>query len=170
MHFDPGFWAKIRPQDGGRFAHWRQPAVPRRTRPSSKTTALQTPIKRKAPTNETPTLALTPIEIDSIVQGAPAEVSAGLDEDGTPTVENFRLALGSSSIACLGEDRESLDRPDAPAESARGASSTMPPVPAALPERTAPSPDPLPRGQRRTRETLRADAIKPPDVPPTRKR
>jgi hypothetical protein len=73
-------------------------AVPRRTRSSTQTTAIRPPLKRTARTEETPTLPLTPIEVDSIVQGAEASSVLHADAPTRPTIEIFRPALGSAPI------------------------------------------------------------------------
>lgn len=123
--------------------------MPRRTRSSTQTTALRPPIQRAASTEETPTLPLTPIEVDSLVRGASAEVVVTADASTRRTVETVRLARGSSSLRTA-PARPRIEPPAAPA--------TAPP---------ASGIEPLPeRGTRRTRQTLRADAISP----PTRKR
>lgn len=134
--------------------------MPRRTRSSRRTTALRPTTKRTAPTEETPTLPLTPIEVDAIVRGASTEVVVIADASTRPTVEAVRLALGSESLrTAVASPRIKL--PVAPAE--------VPPMSTveALPRRGAP-PTPggetLPeRGTRRPRETLRTDAIRPPN-------
>jgi len=49
-------------------------------------------------TEDTPTLPLKPVEIDAVMQGtSPASTPPGLAHSA-PTVENVRLALGSSPI------------------------------------------------------------------------
>ena len=138
--------------------------MPRRTRSSIQTTAIRPPIKRAAPTEETPTLALTPIEVDSLVRGASADAAVPPDASTRPTVENLRLALGSSSL------RNAPASGDGAAAPPEAAPATAPPGPATAPAaptgRLSPSAIAAGRGARRTRETLRADAIRP----PTRKR
>ncbi len=131
--------------------------MPRRTRPSIQTTAIRPPLQRTAPTAETPTLPLTPIEVDSLVQGASAEDMLAPDASTRPTVENFRPALGSSPLPSALRDADVARPPTEPA---------TPPPSAAAPTRKL-SPSAIAgRGTRRLRETLRADAIRP----PTRKR
>jgi hypothetical protein len=120
--------------------------VPRRTRSSSRTTALRAPTKRPARTEETPTLPLTPIEVDALVRGASADVVIAADVSTQPTVEAVRLALGSESIrTAVASPRIVL--PVAPAQA------PLPSGDEALPE----------RGTRRPRETLRTEAIRPPN-------
>ena len=87
-------------------------AVPRRTRSSTQTTAIRPPLKRTAPTEETPTLPLTPIEVDSIVQGAEASPVVHADAPTRPTMEIFRPALGSAPIPTVEQAALSLSIPD----------------------------------------------------------
>jgi hypothetical protein len=96
------------------------------------------------------------VEIDAIVQSAAVGSPIPGDPDSHPTVESFRLALGTSPSL------EPLAPPDP---------SAAPPS-ATLPEATPPAgvrpPPPISeRGTRRTRESLRVDAIKP--LPPRKR-
>jgi hypothetical protein len=175
-------------------------AVPRRTRSSTQTTAIRPPIKRGAPTEETPTLPLTPVEVESLVQGAAPSAPLPPDASTRRTVENFRPALGSDSIpaaapamaagsasvaetlpatdsagsslpaaviAAAGSSRFAVpDLPGSQPSVTAPARPTSPP--SASPPSTAPSPGAA-RGTRRTRETLRADAIKIPPPPPRKR-
>jgi hypothetical protein len=144
VRFDRSSVQKNLLHDGGPLAG-AATAVPRRTRSSSRTTALRPPTKRTAPTEETPTLPLTPVEVDALVRGASAQVMATADASTQPTVEAVRLARGSESLrTALASPRIKL--PVAPAEA--------PPTSGgeALPD----------RGTRRPRETLRTEAIRPP--------
>jgi hypothetical protein len=137
--------------------------VPRRTRSSSRTTALRPPIKRTAPTEETPTLPLTPVEVDALVRGASAEVVITADTSTQPTVEAVRLARGSESLRTAAASPR-IKLPVAPAEVA--STSTVEAVPGRGTPAT-PGGETIPeRGTRRPRETLRTEAIRP----PTRKR
>lgn len=124
-----------------------------------------------APASDTPTLMLTPVEIDSIVQSASASSVAPTDADSMRTVESCRLALGSSSLAA-----GAVERPAVPAASEPVAISPAASEPVANASATdssvatrARSPIDL-RGPRRTRETLRADAIRGALPPANRKR
>jgi hypothetical protein len=116
-------------------------------------------MKRTAPTEETPTLPLTPIEVDALVRGASAQVMATADASTQPTVEAVRLARGSESLrTAVASPRIKL--PVAPTEA--------PPTSGveALPGQGAPPAsggEAVPeRGTRRPRETLRTEAIRPP--------
>lgn len=134
--------------------------MPRRTRSSSRTTAIRPPTRRSASTEETPTLRLTPIEVDALVRGASTEVVVTAETSTQPTVEVVRLARGSESLrTALASPRIKL--PVAPAEA--------PPTPgvearSGTGARPASGDGKLPeRGTRRPRETLRTEAIRPPD-------
>jgi hypothetical protein len=143
-----------------RLHRFDRTAVPRRTRSSTQTTAIRPPLKRVAPTEETPTLPLTPIEVDSLVQGAQTPSVVPADAATRPTVETFRPALGSTPIPTV---RHAAIAPAAAAAPADRPAATPGPPPEPAP--AVPSAAPT-RGPRRTRETLRADAFRP----PTRKR
>ena len=120
--------------------------MPRRTRSSSRTTALRAPTKRPARTEETPTLPLTPIEVEALVQGASAERVVTAEASTQPTVEAVRLARGSESLrTAVASPRIKLPVASVQAPSASGDEM--------LPE----------RGTRRPRETLRTEAIRPPN-------
>jgi hypothetical protein len=145
VRFDLSSVRKNLLHDGGLLALAAK-AVPRRTRSSSRTTALRPPTKRTAPTEETPTLPLTPIEVDALVRGASAEVMVTADASTQPTVEAVRLALGSESLrTALASPRIKLPVEPTEAPSTSGGE--------AVPE----------RGTRRPRETLRTEAIRPPN-------
>ena len=117
-------------------------------------------IKRTAPTEETPTLPLTPIEVDALVRGASAERVIAADASTLPTVEAVRLALGSESLrTALASPRIKLPAAPAQAPPASGVE--------AVPKQgapAAPGDQALPeRGTRRPRETLRTGAFRPPN-------
>jgi hypothetical protein len=146
--------------------------VPRRTRSSTQTTAIRPPLKRIARTEETPTLPLTPIEVDSIVQGAEASSVLHADAPTRPTIEIFRPALGSSPIPTVEQAAIVLPAPLAEPAAASteivpvaepAASTAIAPAPMPAPASTTPSP---PRGPRRTREMFHRDAIRPPNRKP----
>ena len=120
--------------------------MPRRTRSSSRTTALRVPTKRPARTEETPTLPLTPVEVDALVRGASAEWVVTADASTQPTVEAVRLALGSESL------RTAVASPRI----------KLPVAPVQAPPRSGDEAV-SERGARRPRETLRTDAIRPPN-------
>ncbi|HEX3760872.1 MAG TPA: hypothetical protein VHW23_19375 [Kofleriaceae bacterium] len=106
---------------------------------------------------------MTPIEVDSLVQGALAEPVVPADVSTRPTVEAVRLAHGSSSLrTALAIPR--IKPPVAPATPPVTSSATPIAAPTARPVASAESPSE--RGTRRTRQTLRVDAI----CPPIRKR
>lgn len=88
-------------------------------------------------------MPLTPVEVDSLIQGAQPARPLADDASTRPTVETFRPAMGSTPIPTVAAER--LERP-APAP----------------PSDPAAAPAAAPRGPRRTRETLRADQIRPP--------
>ncbi|HEY6175546.1 MAG TPA: hypothetical protein VIX73_13905, partial [Kofleriaceae bacterium] len=75
--------------------------MPRRTHSSTQTTAIRPPLERTAPTEETPTLPLTPIEVESLVQGAQAPSVLPADAATRPTIEMFRPAMGSAPIPTM---------------------------------------------------------------------
>jgi hypothetical protein len=134
--------------------------VPRRTPSTSRTTAVRPPTKRTAPTEETPTLPLTPIEVDALVRGASAEVVVTAEASTLPTVEAVRLALGSEALrTAVASPRIKL--PVAPAEAPSMSAGE------ALPGQGAPPASGgealSERGTRRPRETLRTEAIRPPN-------
>jgi hypothetical protein len=142
--------------------HQAAQAVPRRTRSSSRTTALRPPIKRTAPTEETPTLPLTPVEVDALVRGASAEVVATAEASTQPTVEAPRLARGSQSLrTALASPRIKLpvardDPPPADAAAEQGTAGQGTPATSGGETRAE-------RGTRRPRETLHTEAIRPPN-------
>jgi hypothetical protein len=144
--------------DGGLLAPAAK-IVPRRTPSTSRTTAVRPPTKRTAPTEETPTLPLTPIEVDALVRGASAEVVVTAEASTLPTVEAVRLALGSEALrTAVASPRIKL--PVAPAEAPSMSAGE------ALPGQGAPPASGgearSERGTRRPRETLRTEAIRPP--------
>jgi hypothetical protein len=105
-------------------------------------------------------LPLTPIEVDALVRGASAEGVIAADASTQPTVEAVRLALGSESLrTALASPRIKLPV----------ASVEVPPAPTVetLPGRGAPAASggeaASGRGTRRPRETLRTEAIRPPN-------
>lgn len=134
--------------------------MPRRTRSSTRTTAIRPPVKRSASTEETPTLALTPIEVDALVRGASGEVVVTAETSTQPTVKAVRLALGSESLrTALASPRIKL--PVAPAEAPATPGLEVRPgsgVPPASGDGKLPE-----RGTRRPRETLHTEAIRPPN-------
>ena len=164
-------------------------AVPRRTRSSTQTTAIRPPLKRTAPTEETPTLPLTPIEVESIVHGAEASSVLHADAPTRPTIEIFRPALGSAPIPTVEQapivhpatpDVASAAvaapaKPDVAAAALAVASTAIIPVAelAVASTAIAPAATPVPasttttqsavRGPRRTREMFHRDVIRPPN-------
>jgi hypothetical protein len=153
-------------------------AVPRHIRSSTKTTAIRPPLKRTARTEETPTLPLTPIEVDSIVQGAEASSVLHADAPTRPTIEIFRPALGSAPIPTV--EQAAIVLPATPdvastaiaqvAELAAASTAIAAAVDAAA---IAPAATPADastatavRGPRRTREMFHRDSIRPPSRKP----
>jgi hypothetical protein len=133
--------------------------VPRRTRSSTRTTAIRPPVKRSASTEETPTLALTPIEVDALVRGASGEVVVTAETSTQPTVKAVRLALGSESLrTALASPRIKL--PVAPAEAPTSGLEARPRSGASPASGDGTRPE---RGTRRPRETLHTEAIRPPN-------
>ena len=161
----------------------RNNTVPRRTRSSTRTTAIRASIKRVAAIGDTPTLSLTPVEVDALVQSAASADVTASDAGSHKTVESYRIAMGSSPIEA--SDVSTVEPPSsyapirtaATSRAVRLRTATPPaipvpvaPVPAAISPAGTRSPQPVDaRGARRTRETLRADAIRP-LPPPPRKR
>lgn len=124
------------------------------------------PSKRAAPTEETPTLPLSPVELDAIVEGAALACAASREADSRLTVESFRIAMGSSSIDA--SEVEPLAPPGPPVLPGRAGAPPAEAPPDKPPAGSRGSRRIETRGPRRTRETLRADAIRIP--PPPRKR
>jgi len=108
---------------------------------------------------QTPTVALAPVELEAIVQGATSAPGLARRADTQPTVESLRLAIGTTAMM-------------PPTIAPPPAAASPPPAAARPPTGAVPTSG---RGPRRARETLRADKIRsgtqtafPP--PPTRKR
>jgi hypothetical protein len=102
-----------------------------------------------------PTLQLSPVEIEALAQGSLETRPVHDDIRTTLTVENVRLALGSTSMPPARFPPEGLDAADA-ADAA-----DAPDAPDA-PDAS----DPPDRGPRRARETLRVETIKAQPVTP----
>jgi hypothetical protein len=112
---------------------------------------------------------LTPVEVESLVQGAAPAGRLPPDASTRPTVETFRPALGSASTAAIPHPL-----PTTAAGTSSIAAGTSPGEPSSAapgtPFGAAPgTPADPSRGQRRTRESLRADTIKLPPPPPRKR-
>lgn len=156
VHFDLTRPLKTRANLGCTFASTAN-AVPRRTRSSTRPTTICRPSKRVGPTEGTPTLALTAVEVEAIVQSAAVASAPPGDPDSHPTVESFRIALGTSSML------EPLASPVGSGAAASPPASAAPAM--TLPEASPPAGTRSPpaiaeRGPRRTRASLRVAAIK----------